>query len=181
MMQHSCTMPPTRRRTLLKLGAASAAVLAMAGGGLALVWQRGLDAQAGRLTPPGRAVFDALARAILDGALPRGEPARRAAIAAHLDRVDAAISAFPRAVRGELADLLGLLATAPGRVAFAGLRAEWSDASVGEVQAVLESWRLSSLALREQAYHALRELTNAAYFADGSAWAVLGYPGPSAV
>ena len=36
-----------------------------------------------------------------------------------------------------------------------------------------------ALALRQQAYHALRELTNAAYYADASAWRTLGYPGPS--
>lgn len=178
MMQHSHTMI-ARRRTLLKLGVAGAAVLAVAGGGLALLWQPGLDVQAGRLTPAGRAVFEALARAILDGSLPQDASSRRAALAAHLDRVDAAIAAFPPAVRGELADLLGLLATTPGRLAFAGLGPEWDDASVAQVQAVLEDWRTSSLALRQQAYHALRELTNAAYYADASAWRTLGYPGPS--
>jgi hypothetical protein len=170
---------PTRR-TLLKLGAASAAVLAFAGGGLALLWQRGLQPD-GRLTPAGRAVFAALARAILDGSLPASGAQRDAAIAAQVDRVATAITALPPAVRGELADLLGLLANAPGRLAFAGLRGDWPDASVAELQAMLAAWRGSSLALRQQAYLALRELTNAAYFADPSAWPALGYPGPAAI
>jgi hypothetical protein len=176
MMQHS---QPMKRRSLFKLGLAGAAVLVLAGGGLAL-WQRGLTAE-GKLTAAGRAVFDALARAILDGSLPTDAAARRAALDAHLLRVDAAIAAFPPAVRGELADLLGLLASAPGRLTFAGLAADWPEASVAELQAMLEGWRFSSLALRQQAYHALRELTNAAYYADPQAWAALGYPGPVAV
>jgi hypothetical protein len=39
--------------------------------------------------------------------------------------------------------------------------------------------RLSSLALKQQGYHALRDLTNAAYFSDPTAWQRMGYPGPS--
>jgi hypothetical protein len=176
MMQHS---RPMQRRSLFKLGFAGAAVLVLAGGGLAL-WQGGLTPE-GRLTGAGRAVFAALARAILDGSLPADTAAQRAAIDAHLLRVDAAISAFPPAVRRELADLLGLLANAPGRLAFAGLANDWPDASVAELQAMLEGWRFSSLALRQQAYHALRELTNAAYYADPQAWGAMGYPGPVAL
>ena len=39
--------------------------------------------------------------------------------------------------------------------------------------------RASRIALRQQAYHALRDLTHAAYFADAATWARLGYPGPT--
>ena len=41
--------------------------------------------------------------------------------------------------------------------------------------------RTASLTLPQQAYHALRDLTNAAYFADAASWSQLGYPGPRAV
>jgi hypothetical protein len=41
--------------------------------------------------------------------------------------------------------------------------------------------RRSSLILRRQAYHALRDLTQGAYFADASTWATLGYPGPNPI
>jgi hypothetical protein len=37
------------------------------------------------------------------------------------------------------------------------------------------------MALRQQVFHALRDLTNAAYFADASTWAAIGYPGQQAV
>ncbi len=51
----------------------------------------------------------------------------------------------------------------------------------GEPAAVteaLQSMRQSSLALRQQAFHALRDITNAAYFAHASTWSAIGYPGP---
>ena len=41
--------------------------------------------------------------------------------------------------------------------------------------------RTSRIGLRQQAYHALRDLTNAAYFADPQTWPLMGYPGPRAV
>lgn len=172
MMQHS---PPMQRRTLLKLGVAAGAVLAVAGGGLALLRPGWID---GHLSASGREVFGAVARAVLDGSLPTDPAAQRAAIAAHLGRLDVTIAGFPAAVRGELADLLGLLGMAPGRLAFAGLAPSWGEASVAELQAALQDMRTSRLALRQQAYHALRDLTNAAYYADPSTWAQLSYPGP---
>lgn len=91
------------------------------------------------------------------------------------------MSAFPFHMQSELSQLLALLATALGRSVLAGLPVEWASASARDVQAALQAMRTSSLALRQQAYHALRDLTNAAYFADASTWAVMGYPGPRAV
>ena len=41
--------------------------------------------------------------------------------------------------------------------------------------------RTSTLELRQQAYHALRDLTNAAFYANPDVWPLLGYPGPDAV
>lgn len=121
----------------------------------------------------------AVALAVLDGALPSTADARDRAIELHLQRLEAAILAFPASTRDELARLLSLLASAPGRRLFARLDNSWSEADVGKVQASLEGLRVSTLALRQQAYHALRDLTNAAYFSDPSAWGHMGYPGPS--
>lgn len=56
-----------QRRTLFKLGIASAAVLPIAGGAAALL-QPGL--RGGRLSSTGREVFAAAGRAILDKGLP---------------------------------------------------------------------------------------------------------------
>ena len=60
----------------------------------------------------------------------------------------------------------------------AGLRDDWPVASVVQVQAALQDMRVSRVSLRRQAYHALRDLTHAAYFSGSSSWAQLGYPGP---
>ena len=164
------------RRTLLKLGIGATVILVAAGGGVALLNPALSD---GRLSHSARAVMHAVARAVLDGALPPAADEQEKAIEAHLQRLDAAIADFPSATQAELSQLLALLAAAPGRVALAGLTSAWSQASVTQVQASLQGMRLSSLALKQQAYHALRDLTNAAYFSDPSAWQRMGYPGPS--
>lgn len=164
-----------QRRSLLKLGFGAAAVLAVAGAGFSLVHPGLKD---GRLTPSGREVFAGVARAVLDGSLPGDAAQARAALQAHLLRLDDAIAAFPAHVQGELSMLLALLAAPPSRLAFAGLVQPWGEASTLDIQHALESLRTSSLSLRQQAYHALRDLTNAAYYADPQTWPQLGYPGP---
>jgi hypothetical protein len=165
-----------QRRTLFKLGAGATALLVIGGGGIAWLTHPGLAA--GRLTETGREVFRGVAQGVLDGCLPVAEPARRGAIDAHLARLDDTLAGFPREVQNEVSQLLSLLAAAPTRLAFAGLRSNWAVASIPEIQSSLQSMRTSSLALRQQAYHALRDLTNAAYFADPSTWSAMGYPGP---
>jgi hypothetical protein len=167
-----------QRRTLLNLGVGSAAVLLIAGGGLALL-RPGL--RDGRLAPPGREVLLAVARAVLDGVLPSDGHARNAALTAHLQRLDDTVAAFPPATQSELSQLLSLLASTAGRLGFARLRPAWPDADVAELQQALQGMRTASLGLPQQAYHALRDLTNAAYFADAATWPLLGYPGPRVV
>ncbi|HEX6707925.1 MAG TPA: hypothetical protein VF169_24485 [Albitalea sp.] len=164
-----------QRRTLLQLGLGATAVLAIAGGSLALL-KPGLAH--GRMTPAARSVFHAVARAVLDGSLPADAARRDAALTSHLARLDETIAGFPPPVQSELSQLLALLATTPGRAALAGLSTDWPDADVPELQAALQSMRTSSLALRQQAYQALRDLTNAAYYADPATWSLLGYAGP---
>ena len=181
MMQHSARFTVRtrmQRRSFLKLGAGAAAVLAVAGGGLAL-FRPGLSE--GQLTVGGREVFTAIARAVLDGSLPEDAAQRADAVRAHLQRLDDALGAFPPAVQAELSQLLSILAAAPGRVALAGLYLPWHEASVVQIQASLQGMRTSSLSLKQQAYHALRDLTNAAYYADAQAWRVMGYPGQRVV
>jgi hypothetical protein len=165
-----------QRRTWLKLGLASAVGLALVGGGLAL--QRPA-LSAGRLLPAGRAIFEAVGAAVLEGCLPEGGPARQVALQGLLARLDDTLAGLPAATQAELAQLLALLASAPGRWALAGLSSDWREASVPEVQAALQGMRMSHISLRQQAYFGLRDLSAAAYFADPGTWGLLGYPGPS--
>lgn len=164
-----------QRRSLLRLGVGGAAVLALLGGGLALI-KPGL--RQGRLTVAGRSVFAAVAQAVLDGQLPKDPRARAAALSAQMDRLDDTIAGFPAAMQAEIGDLVTLLATAPGRIALTGLASDWSVASTAEVQAMLQSLRESRLPIRQQTYHALRDLSNGPFFADPSSWPGIGYPGP---
>lgn len=167
-----------QRRTLFRLSVGAALVLAAVGGGFSLV-RPGVSE--GRLTAAGRSVFAAVARAVLDGSLPADPKALPAVVNAHLQRVSDAIAAFPAPTRAEISQLLALLAAAPGRLALAGLNEDWDRASIADIQGALQSMRTSSLDLRQQAYHALRDLTNAAFYSNPDAWPLLGYPGPNPV
>lgn len=168
-------MPVLRRRTLLAAGVTAGAALALAGGTLALL-KPGL-APDGRLAPAGREIFGAVARAVLAGLLPP-PPAQEAALAGLLDRLDATLQGLPPALQSEVGEMLALLASPPGRVLLAGLRSDWATADAAELTEMLQALRYSSLALRQQLYRALRDLVNAAWFADPAAWSPIGYPGP---
>lgn len=181
-MQHSAAMeasaPALSRRRLLQLGAGAVAVLAIAGGA-AWLWRPGLSG--GRLTASGRSVFRAVARAVLEGSLPDAPAELDAALERHLQRLDETLAGFPRATQSEIAQLLALLSVAAGRQWLCGLQNDWAQAGVAELEAALRRMRRSDDALRQQAYHALRDLTNAAYYAQPEQWPLMGYPGPTAV
>jgi hypothetical protein len=166
-----------QRRNLLKLGFASAATLALVGGGFALfhapAWRND------QLTDVGRRVLAAIARAVLDGSLPTSAEAQRLALNSHLERMDATLRALPPPMQAEVGDLLALLGTAPGRRALTGLATDWPLATVAQIQDALQTMRTSRIDLRKQAYHALRDLTHAAYFASAETWTQFGYPGPT--
>jgi hypothetical protein len=163
-----------QRRKLLQIGAAASLTLIAVGGGLVLLRP---GTPAAELSADSRALFTAVAQAVLDGALPSGA-ARSAALAAHIERVQQTIRGFAPEVQKELAQLLGILCTAPGRRLLAGLATPWEAATVDEVQQSLQAMRTSRLATRQQVYHALRDITNGAYFSDPAAWPAIGYPGP---
>ena len=164
-----------RRRTLLRLGLAGTAIVAVIGGGIAIV-RPGLDGST--LSPPARQIFRAVALAVLDTMLPTPPDD---AIASLLQRLDVTISGLPPPARIELSQLLAVLATVGGRRMLTGVDVDWAEASIAQVQRGLRTMRDSSFDLPQQAYHALRDLTNAAYFADPSTWSRIGYPGPVAL
>lgn len=165
-----------QRRSLLKLGAASGALLLVGGGALAL-FEPGLVE--GQLSASGRQVFAAIGRGALDGTLPVA--ARAAALEGLVQRVDTLVAGLPPHAQAELSQLIALLAAAPGRRWLAGLDTDWPQASVAQVQDALRSMRMSGVSLRQQAYHALHDIVNGAYFSEPATWAVLGYPGPVAL
>ena len=167
-----------QRRTLLKVGITAGTLLALVGGTLALLKPGRRD---GQLSDAARAMFTAVARAVLGPLLPQAAAAQAQALQAHLDRLQGTIAGMPPAMQSELDELVTIVASAPGRLALVGLRADWLSATDAEVSAALQGLRESSLALRQQVFHALRNITNASYFADRSTWSAIGYPGPRAL
>jgi hypothetical protein len=172
---NDATLHGMQRRTLLSVGIAAGMLLALAGGTLALLKPGSRD---GVLTASGRSMFTAVAQAVLASTLPEDPAARAKALDGHLARVQATIAGMSPAMQAELDELITIVGSAPGRLALVGLRGDWSSASVAEVTAALQGMRESTLAVRQQAFHALRDLTNASYFADASTWQAVGYPGP---
>lgn len=164
------------RRTLLKAGLLSAALLA-AGGGWYRVTHRAppsgfvLDGEA-------RAALGAIVPAILAGVLPAAPAERARAIAATTDRVHQAILGLPIGVQQEVQDLFGLLALAPARRLLTGVAGGWAAAREADVSAFLQDWRTHRLALLRTAYAALHDLVLGAWYSDPAHWDAIGFPGP---
>jgi len=167
-----------QRRTLLTVGLTAGVLLTLAGGTLALLQPGRKD---GQLTPSGRQLFTALAQAVLGSTLPAEPAARAKALQDHLLRVELTIAGMPPHVQAEVDELVTIAGSTPGRIALVGLLADWPAATLAQIGDALQGMRLSSLALRQQAYQGLRELTNAAYFSDSSTWPAMGYSGQRAV
>lgn len=164
-----------QRRTLLKLGVVTGAVLALAGGAAALV-KPGFER--GELTLVGREVFRAVGLGVLDKTLPDTTSSKSAALDVLLSDIGVLIAALPAHAQAEVSQLLSILSTTVGRYGLAGLDTPWAAATASEVQAALQDMRLSSLAVRQQAYAALHDITAGAYFSKPDSWVILGYPGP---
>ena len=163
------------RRAFLTTGVLGAAALATAG------WLR-LRSPHGRAFPAdARTVLEALIPAFLAGALPQQPPARLEAIAVTATNVESAIAGLPPAAQDELAQLFALLAFAPARIAMGGPASGWRDARDADVDAMLERWRGSRIALLRSAYDGLHQLILAAWYGNPRAWAAIGYPGPPAL
>ncbi|HLL09538.1 MAG TPA: hypothetical protein VK570_00650 [Rubrivivax sp.] len=167
-----------QRRKLLAVGAATGVLLTIAGGALGLLRPVRVD---GRFTAISAAALAAVAQSVLEGFLPVDPAARAAQLQAHLNRLQATIAGFAPAMQGEVDELLAMLAHPAGRLALLGLRSQWEVATALEVHAAMRALQTSSSNLRQQVFHALRDLTNAAYFADSSTWVQVGYPGPRPV
>jgi hypothetical protein len=167
----------TTRRTFLKAGLLSAAVLAAGGG-----WYRvthPAPAPGFVLDGEARAALGAIVPAILAGALPVAPAERARAIAATTDRVHHAILGLPLGSQREVRDLFGLLTLAPARRLLAGVPTGWAEAKEADVAAFLQDWRTHRFALMRTAYAALHDLVLGAWYSDPAHWDAIGFPGPS--
>lgn len=170
--------PIMRRRSFLKLGIGSAVVLAVAGGTVAMLKPGLVD---GRLSAPAREAMGKIGPAMLAGLLPAEPTALQSATEAILQRTDLFLAGLPVHVLSELDRLLSLLVSPPGRRLLVGLPVSWTDATVAQTSAALQSMRESGMALRIQAYQGLHDIVFVPYFSGEESWQAIGYPGPRAV
>jgi hypothetical protein len=138
-----------------------------------VVWHQG------RFSDAARSLWRAVAGVLLQGTLPEAAGPRARALDAWLERVEDAVAHLPPHAQQELAKLMVLLLSAPGRRLFFGLEQPWHMASSEDMGRALQALRLSSLPARQQAYMALHDLAGAAWFAAPEHWGFLGYPGPA--
>jgi len=164
-----------QRRKLLAVGAATGLILTIGGAALGFLRPARVD---GRFTAISNSAMAAVAQTVLEGFLPSDEAARAAQLKAHLNRLQATIAGLTPALQREVDELLAMLAHPAGRMALFGLRSDWQVATARDVHDAMRTLQTSSTHLRQQVFHALRDLTNAAYFADPGTWVQLGYPGP---
>jgi hypothetical protein len=169
-------LPLVRRRQLIKLGIAGVALAAVAGVGLSFRRPQ-VEADTG-ISAADADVLRAIAAAVLSASLSPDPKARAQQLDAHLAGLQLTIAAFPASTKAELSRLLAVLANPLGRFAVTGMRSDWNEARTEDVVAALQMMRRSKITLRQQSYHALRDLTNAVFYATPDNWALMGYPGP---
>jgi hypothetical protein len=161
------------------MGLAAGAVLTTAAVGLSLLEKPAT--RQGLLTHTGREILDAVARSVLEGRLPTQPQILQRALDAHAQRFTETLRSLPSQAHAEVLQLLSVLAIAPGRLALTGMTSPWGEASVSQVSEALQRMRASGWIVRRQAYHALRDLTQAAHHVEEDTWAQMGYPGPRAM
>jgi hypothetical protein len=167
----------TSRRSFLRMGGVAALVLA-AGGGVYRVVNGPAPPTPFVLDGEARAAIDAMAAAMLGGALPPDPSARAAAIASSTARVHQTILGLAPGAQKELRDLFGLLAIGPVRRLLAGVPEAWSSAPPHTVAAFLQRWRTHRFGMLAGAYAALHDLILGSWYADPANWAAIGYAGP---
>ena len=164
------------RRTVLRFGLGGAALLAVGGIGLSL--RGGVPrAPARPLQALSEREFAVLA-AVADCILPGGEGFPSAAELQVAERTDALLAASDPRVVEELGSLLRLMDNALAGLLLGGSPTPFTALSAAEQEALLTSWRDSSLALKKGAFKALRSACLLAYFTNPGSFAAVGYPGP---
>lgn len=172
---------PTRR-TVIKLGAAGSALLALAGLGAGLL---GGDEA---LPPPGTALphvpADAAAALaamapVMLGGVPAGMTAN-VFVDTVLSGIDTALAGLTPAQRQETARLFALLRLRPARRWLLGVSPPWHQASAAEVAVMLDRLRLSRFPLLRAVYQGLHQLICAAWYGHPASWPATGYDGPPA-
>jgi hypothetical protein len=178
-------VPSSReRRSFLKKGLLGAALLFF-GGAIPLALRGGLDRARARgalqlFTPHEYAIFAAVAARIA----PADDAGAAWPTAEALDcagKADALMAQAHPAVGAELRRLLHLFESGLTGLFTNGQPTPFTRLDPAEMDARLEAWRHSRVALLRSGYQALKRLAQATYFSSPEVYARLGYPGPPVV
>jgi hypothetical protein len=164
------------RRSLLGLGVAGAAVLALGGTGLALqsTVMRTPAAPLRALSPR---AFSILA-AIVDRICVPGPGMPAPAELQVAEGIDGLLATMDPATVAELEQGLLLFENALTGLLLDGRPRTFTSLAPDEQDAVIAAWRSSRLGLRRKVYKALRGIIAAAYHGNPATYAAVGYPGP---
>lgn len=122
--------------------------------------------------------MQAVSHAVLEGRLAQQGGA---SVQAWSERFVQLVGGLPEATQAELSDLLTLLNMGVGRLLLCGHTEDWRTLPRPALRERLAGMRTSAWVLRQQAYHALRDLTHAAFYAHPDTWPAIGYGGPLAI
>ncbi|MCX9157761.1 hypothetical protein OPU71_16675 [Niveibacterium sp. 24ML] len=168
------------RRRFLFLGISASLASAL---GVVAAWPDSatLDDDAhsyGFLSPQDRAILAALAPAMLAGAWPNDVARAKHETLTLLRGIDTALMGMPPRVRDDMRKLFALLGRNAGRVLVAGSLVGWAQVSPARASDMIQGWRDHSLALMQQAYGGLHDLTMGVWYGNPEHFADCGYPGP---
>ena len=168
------------RRGFMKLSASSAAVLSM-GSGLAMMTgcSRQPDSNGGYtfLTADDIEFVNAIAPVILLQAYPASLTLEDAQL--RLTRkLDELINTLQQYSKDQLSQLFGIMSSAPLRLAVGAPVGGWKDAPAEDIESFLNSWKDSSLAIKNMGYASLCKLVTMCWYSQPESFIASGYPGP---
>ncbi|RVU39875.1 hypothetical protein EOE67_08130 [Rheinheimera riviphila] len=162
-----------QRRQFIMLGLAAGATLAT---GVSLYPLAVADQQERR--DAAALVLDAILPALLLGALPQDPKQQQLALLQTRNAALDFLPFLPKRTQAELAQLFLLLSEQVTRLALTGHLIALDQLSIQQRLQLLESWRISYLALLQQAFNGLRALLLGAYYGHPAQWPALSYQAP---
>jgi len=175
------TAPSVTRRSLLKVGLFGSATLAGAGllGSLSGCSAEHSAAGFAMLRDSDLPMLRRLIPIVLEGATPMSDTAR--AVAGTLASLDQGLAHLPPALSKQVQQLFDLLSLPLTRGPLTGIWGGWEQAQDTEIQAFLQRWENSSLALLRQGCASLQQMILMAWYGRAESWAHCGYPGPPSI
>lgn len=173
--------PALSRRGLLKVGLFGSAALVGAGllGSLSGCSAERAASGFEMLRDSDLPMLRCLIPVVLEGATPITESAP--VVAGTLTSLDQGLAHLPPALSKQVKQLFDLLSLPLTRGPLTGIWGGWEQAQDAEIQAFLQRWENSSLALLRQGCASLQQMILMAWYGRAESWQHCGYPGPPAI